>query len=954
MLRLRRNFHFSRHFLLLKPFSTAAPPPPLHLPLSHPTYIVWGSNTSVGKTLVSAGLASSFLLSDSPSHFLFLKPIQTGFPSDSDSRFVFHKLSSLYRRRHARLSLLASDHVLNASLPVLNTVSGCGDGSELAMCELGRYEEQRLVGEESGLGSRLICKTMYAWKEAVSPHLAAERESGVVDDALVIQSLQSCLNSGLEVSGESEGAETRAMCLVETAGGVASPGPSGSLQCDLYRPFRLPCLLVGDGRLGGISGTISAYETLKLRGYDVAAIIFADNGLENEVVLSSHLRDRVPILVLPPIPVDITDDLMDWFDNSQKVFDSLKEIMLSAYSKRLNGLREMPKKAKNIFWWPFTQHKLVPDEAVTVIDSRCGENFTVFKDQGHEFMTQQFDACASWWTQGPDAALQLWPFSTTLTPTVPKSWISMLIPDHPFNNTKKITWNSIRAAILWKIWDKRKARIFSNKAKSTEEVFHSSFSMLSLGTELASDMGYAAARFGHVMFPENVYEPALECAELLLAGVGKDWASRVYFSDNGSTAIEIALKMAFRKFSIDHGILDSQECNAEAQRTELMLVVEERLLLKKVALGARNLLAVPLVDWEVLALNGSYHGDTLGAMEAQAPSCYTGFLQQPWYSGRGVFLDPPTVYMHGGKWYLSLPVGLQPETLRLENAFFNSRDEVFDEKRDGSDLAEIYSAYLSQQLSYSSKSKSLLGALIMEPVIQGAGGMHMVDPLFQRVLVKECQDKKIPVIFDEVFTGFWRLGTETAAELLHCVPDIACFAKLMTGGIIPLSATLASNSVFESFIGDSKLAALLHGHSYSAHALGCTAAAKSIKWFKNPQTNLNINSEGTSLRELWDENLVYEISSHPAVKRVVALGTLFALELQADGSNAGYASLYARSLLLKLREDGIYTRPLGNVIYLMCGPCTKPDSCSQLLIKLLSGLDDFISESRENLESCHS
>lgn len=719
------------------------------------------------------------------------------------------------------------------------------------MCDLGRYEEQRLVGKEPGLGSRLICKTMYAWREAVSPHLAAERESGLVDDALVLQSLQSCLNSGMGASSESEGAKTRAMCLVETAGGVASPGPSGSLQCDLYRPFRLPCLLVGDGRLGGISGTISAYETLKLRGYDVAAIIFADNGLKNEVALSSHLRNRVPILVLPPIPADITDDLMDWFDNSWSVFDSLKEIMLSAYAERLGRLREMPKKAMNIFWWPFTQHKLVADEAVTVIDSRCGENFTVFKDQGNEFMTQQFDACASWWTQGPDTALQ---------------------------------------------------------------------------TELASDVGYAAARFGHVMFPENVYEPALECAELLLDGVGKGWASRVYFSDNGSTAIEIALKMAFRKFSFDHGIHDAQESNVEAQRTELM----------------------------VLALNGSYHGDTLGAMEAQAPSCYTGFLQQPWYSGRGVFFDPPTVYMHRGKWYLSLPVGLQPETLRFESAFFCSRDEVFDEKRDRSDLAGIYSAYLSQQLSYSSKSKSLLGALIMEPVIQGAGGMHMVDPLFQRVLVKECQDKKIPVIFDEVFTGFWRLGSETAAELLHCVPDIACFAKLMTGGLIPLSATLASNSVFESFLGDSKLEALLHGHSYSAHALGCTAAAKSIKWFKNPQANQNINSEGRSLRELWDENLVYGISSHPAVKRVVALGTLFALELQTDGSSAGYASLYSRSLLLKLREDGIYTRPLGNVIYLMCGPCTKPDSCSQLLIKLLGRLDEFMSESRENLKSCHS
>lgn len=85
--------------------------------------------------------------------------------------------------------------------------------------------------------------------------------------------------------------------------------------------------------------------------------------------------------MLPPIPADMTDDLMDWFVNSRNIFDSLKEIMLSAYSERINRLREMPKKAMDFFWWPFTQHKLVADEAVTVIDSRCGENFTVFKVQ---------------------------------------------------------------------------------------------------------------------------------------------------------------------------------------------------------------------------------------------------------------------------------------------------------------------------------------------------------------------------------------------------------------------------------------------------------------------------------------------------------------------------------------------------------------------------------------------
>lgn len=444
--------------------------------------------------------------------------------------------------------------------------------------------------------------------------------------------------------------------------------------------------------------------------------------------------------------------------------------------------------------------------------------------------------------------------------------------------------------------------------------------------ELARDMGYAAARFGHVMFPENVYEPALECAELLLEGVGKGWASRAYFSDNGSTAIEVALKMAFRKFFFEHGsLLDFLRENTAERCIEL----------------------------RVLALRGSYHGDTLGAMEAQAPSSYTGFLQQPWYTGRGLFLDPPTVYMCNGVWKISLPNKVHVEKLQMEDTTFRSRDELFHKTRDNSNLAGGYSSFISQQLCLYSGSEGCryLGALIIEPVIQAAGGMHMVDPLFQRLLVKECQSRKIPVIFDEVFTGFWRLGAESAAELLCCLPDIACYGKLMTGGIIPLAATLATDSIFSSFIGDSKLKALLHGHSYSAHAMGCTAAAKSIKWFKDPHANHNINSEGRLLRELWDAELVHQISSHPTVQRVVVLGTVCALELKAEGVNSGYGSLFASSLVRKLREDGIYTRPLGNVIYLMCGPCTPPHICSQLLVKLHRRLDEF-HQAKGSLKSC--
>lgn len=429
--------------------------------------------------------------------------------------------------------------------------------------------------------------------------------------------------------------------------------------------------------------------------------------------------------------------------------------------------------------------------------------------------------------------------------------------------------------------------------------------------ELAREMGYSAGRYGHVMFPENVHEPALRCAELLLEGVGKGWATRAYFSDNGSTAVEIALKMAFRKFSFDHGIhLDSSHGH---------------------------------ITIKVLALNGSYHGDTLGAMEAQAPSSFTSSLQQPWYSGRGFFLDPPTIFMSNEIWNLLIPDALNAGHLKSEDMWFDSRDEMFSRSRDSSAVAGSYAAYISKQLQqFSESSRSThIGALIIEPVVQGAGGMHMIDPLFQRILVRECQIRKIPVIFDEVFTGFWRLGRESAADLLGCLPDIACFGKLMTGGVIPLAVTLTTEAIFEVFKGDSKLMALLHGHSYSAHAMGCTAAVKAIEWFKDPQANMNFEPEGKKLKELWDSKLVCKLSSHPAVQRVVSLGTLCAIELRTDGSESGYASLFASFLVQRLRDDGVYLRPLGNVIYLMCGPCTSPQFCSQQLNKVQKRINEL-------------
>lgn len=862
----RRPFNPRPCFSLHKrrPFSSSGDHPKQrdsgHIPagfevdLSYPSYMVWGSNTGVGKTLVSAGLATSIICSstatDAPPNVHYIKPVQTGFPQDSDSRFVSRKVSDIFKHRRPANNLYVSNQMLKVSPVAWHCLPGSKGADEIRKRDLGldesgmvninSYEGRALQGFDKDRGSadsELVCKTIYSWEEAVSPHLAAAREGCVVEDCSLVESLQKC-------QGGFNGKTDNNWSIIETAGGVASPGPSGTLQCDLYRPFRLPSILVGDGRLGGISGTISAYESLCLRGYDINAVILADNSLLNEKSLSTYLHDRIPVLVLPKIPEDASDSLMEWFSESYKVFSELKEILQASFLERKQRLHEMPKKAGRLLWWPFTQHSLVPEQSITLIDSRYGENFAVHKVQSEKYakdcIVQQFDACASWWTQGPSAILQ---------------------------------------------------------------------------AELAREVGYTAGRFGHVMYPENVYEPALNCAELLLQGVGKGWATRVLFSDNGSTAIEIALKMAFRKFASDHGFLP--ECSERD--------------------SGKN-----FPEFKVLALRGSYHGDTLGAMEAQAPSPYTGFLQQPWYSGRGLFLDPPTVFYNKEKWNLHVPDALAYAELKNSGAEEWCYEAIFSTKRDDTCLAILYRDYISQQLSQFSTSylSVHIAALITEPVIHAAGGMHMIDPLFQRVLVKECQTRGMPVIFDEVFTGFWRLGAESAAELLGCMPDIACYAKLLTGGVVPLAATLATNSVFEAFEGKSKLFALLHGHSYSGYAVGCAAAVKAMQWFKDPQLNLNISSNGNRLIELWDNKLVSKISAKSAVSRVVALGTVCAIELKADNADIGYGSLLASSIVQKLRNDGVYMRPLGNVIYLMCGPITPATVCSTILDKVCQRLDE--------------
>lgn len=770
-----------------------------------------------------------------------------------------------------------------------------------------------------GGNGTLWSHTEFAWRRAVGPHVAVGEEGRAVSDATLLASITAHLAQFADyiVSpkrgffGETGGGV--AMALVETAGGVCSPAPSGTLQCDVLRPMRLPAVLVGDANLGGISTTISALDVLAMRGYDVVAVVVADGGggYGNSDAIAEYAGTHgVPTFVLPPVPerdwakASGGEDIEGWLREGALTFDRLHARMVSWHDARVARLQRTPDDARRALWWPFTQHDMVTRDQIAVIDSRSGEDFGVYVQSGGEgtpgAVQLRFDGAASWWTQGVSKELQ-----------------SRLV----------------RAA------------------------------------------SYAAGRWGHVMFPENAHDAAVDAARGLLRGAGRGWGDRVFFSDNGSTAMEVAVKMAIRAYYVRSGLIAGPE-----------KAVEE----------ADNLPQV-----QVLALDGSYHGDTLGTMDMQAPSVFTGPLQTPWYKPRGLFLNPPVLQMVKGTWVVKQPKdGIAPGLYGVpkwgeEEATigWHSRHEAFDwSKRDISALAMQYRQGIEQVLEDAAAATQTSGAppiaaLIMECVLHGAGGMNLIDPLFQRILMKVCKERNIPIVLDEVFAGIWRLGAEGAWELLGETPDISCYAKLFTGGLVPLAATVATEEVFEAFRGPSKQHALLHGHSYTAYPVGCSVAAEAMKMYREPGLNHNLivvgpdgkdvdggdegrfrigggmveefvakmneggqyggageeavegggRGEGESnglslrLRELWNEDAVRGISMLPNVTGVTAIGCVLAVEVDDGAEGGGYSSGATREIVLNLRAHSVQARPLGNVLYLMCAPTTDPEKCDDLL-----------------------
>jgi adenosylmethionine-8-amino-7-oxononanoate aminotransferase len=363
-----------------------------------------------------------------------------------------------------------------------------------------------------------------------------------------------------------------------------------------------------------------------------------------------------------------------------------------------------------------------------------------------------------------------------------------------------------------------------------------------------------AAKFEHVLFAGFTHAPAVDLAEGLLRLL-PDELTRVFFSDDGSTSVEVALKVAYQ-YWINRG---------ETQRTML------------------------------LAFDGGYHGDTLGAMSV----------------GRGSQMFKP---FHD----LMCKVLVLPYPATFEG------DDVVEEREAGA--LSAFEALLSDR-------GQTIAALIIEPLLQGASGMRVTRPRFLKRLVEMAQAAGILVIFDEVATGFGRTGTMFALEQAEVVPDLICLSKGLTAGYIPMGVTAVRKTVFEAFLADAFDKALPHGHSFTANPLCCAVARASLGLFEEENTLGRITAINARHREF-----LTELQARPDVTRPRVLGTILAFDVKDIGA---YQSAESRALRAWYLARGLNIRPLGSTLYLMPPYCITDEELSRAYAGLIEGLDSL-------------
>jgi adenosylmethionine-8-amino-7-oxononanoate aminotransferase len=364
---------------------------------------------------------------------------------------------------------------------------------------------------------------------------------------------------------------------------------------------------------------------------------------------------------------------------------------------------------------------------------------------------------------------------------------------------------------------------------------------------IAAAIADQARRLEQVIFADFSHPPAEHLANRLSRLSGLE---RLFFSDNGSTAVEVALKVAWQWWR-----------NRGSERRQLV------------------------------AFAGAYHGDTFGAMAVGERSLFTDAFEP-------LLFDVARVPWPATHWH-----------------------DAGVEEKEGEALAVL------ERLL-----ETPTAAVILEPLLQGASGMRMVRESFLQEVERRVRQAGALLIADEVLTGFGRTGELFASRRAGIQPDLMALSKGLTGGFLPMGVTLASEALFQGFVDPDPTRTLYHGHSFTANPLGCAAALASLDLLEGfPERHRGMEARHRPHLE--------RLAVHPGVRQPRLLGGIAAFDLVVE--SPGYLNPAGRRLQALVRHEGVFLRPLGQVIYLLPPLCIDDDQlerCYRAIAKALDAL----------------
>ncbi|MFZ4403923.1 MAG: adenosylmethionine--8-amino-7-oxononanoate transaminase [Pseudobdellovibrionaceae bacterium] len=347
-------------------------------------------------------------------------------------------------------------------------------------------------------------------------------------------------------------------------------------------------------------------------------------------------------------------------------------------------------------------------------------------------------------------------------------------------------------------------------------------------------------KLSQAVFANFSHEPAEQFAELLQEVLPQN-LNRLFFSDNGSTAVEVAMKMAYQ-------YMQQSGFNKKTK---------------------------------FIAFANSYHGDTCGAMSVSADGVYT-------------------------------------------QAYKNLKFDIF-RCQQGQSVQDPLEKWVSDFKKCVTENHEEVCAVLIEPLLQGAGGMLVWPIEAIQQIVTVARQYGILVIFDEVMTGFGRTGTLFAFEQVGHVPDFLCLSKGVTAGFLPMGLTVTTQQIYEAFLDSDPQKMFFHGHSFTGNALSCAAAAANLQIFKEEQT-LNKISVIQQTHQHCLQQMKTNQNIQSKIKEIRTCGAVGVLELNSEHS---YAGLSSQIWMQKSLEKNLFLRPLGSVIYLMPPYCADVQDIEQ-------------------------